>query len=705
MKALLYLTLLLIGLPAQLVHPQVNDNINCATTPLRGEVIDLQQNGGIYLTSQGELKVLVVFVKFRDDHSAHNYWPDTMIPQPFMTTYIDPSWQTNSTNEINLTHYFRKMSLGIFKVTGEYVYVETPHDKSYYGNPPSRSLATKEVLQQKVDPLINFANYDNWTCNGSYNQTNQPDGTVDMIIVIWRGQPFNSSWGGEASLGGGSSYTVENGTKTIKTYFGCGIGSGVTVQDVANKWLKYNFHSSVHEIAHWLLGSSHPYSGSITHRAWGMLRGGFDGICANAYERERVAWINPTPITGDILNAPFTDYVETGVAYKYHPTNGATNEYYYFENHQKLNVYCDATRNPNDKGIFVYHLQGLYSESDNNRCKTSNVQFNWNDPFTTNCWGNTLPAFKMISVNRNGYNNMDKIPKTGGGSELLYALINENGAAVCGGWPWGEGLNNSFNLVYNDVFSPKSNPNTNTWSNQPTSFTMEIFDQYAFTVNAKFYLADPYAGKPSKPQWLQIQESQNHHPYLSWDANQEPDMLTGGKYNVYKKKYISGSWTWNYLAQTSNNYYEDATEDYCPPPPTQCENPNNIYYRVKAIDSQLKESVYSDSIKAVVNGGPPDKISVDTPSTGKPTEYSLMQNYPNPFNPTTTISYTIPKNGLITLKIYDILGTEVAELVNESQEAGKYLVTFNASELPSGIYFYTLTSGNFTATKKLILLK
>ena len=704
MKTLFFITISIIVLLFKQINAQV-DNINCATQPLRGEVIDLQQNGGIYLTSQGELKVLVVFVKFRDDHSAHNYWPDTMDPQPFMTTFIDPNWQTNSTNEINLTYYFRKMSLGVFKVTGEYVYVETLHDKSYYGNPPSRSFATKEVLQQKVDPLINFTNYDNWTCNGSYNQTNQPDGTIDMIIVIWRGQPFNSGWGGEASLGGGSSYTVENGTKTIKTGFGCGVGSGVTVQDVVDRYPKYNFHSSVHEMAHWLLGGSHPYSGSITHRVWGMLRNGFDGICANAYERERVAWINPTTITADILNAPFTDYIETGVAYKYRPSNGATDEYYYFENHQKLNIYCDATRNPNDKGIFIYHMQSAYSGSDNNRCKTSNGQFNWNDPFTTNCWGNTLPAFKMISVNRNGYNNMDRLPKTGGGTELLYALINEIGVAVCGGWPWGEGLNNSFKLVYNDVFSPKSNPNTNTWSNQATSFTMEVFDQNGSTVNAKFYLTDPYAGKPSKPQWLQIQESQNHHPYLSWEANQEPDMLTGGKYNIYKKKYISGFWTWNYLAQTTNNYYEDATEDYCPPPPTQCENPNNVYYRIKAIDSQLKESVYSDSIKAVVNGGPPDKISVYPPSTEKPREYSLMQNYPNPFNPATTISYTIPENGLVTIKVYDILGKDVAELVNEIKEVGSYAVTFNAAELPSGIYFYTLTSGNFTTTKKLILLK
>ncbi|MCU0415538.1 MAG: T9SS type A sorting domain-containing protein [Ignavibacteriaceae bacterium] len=85
--------------------------------------------------------------------------------------------------------------------------------------------------------------------------------------------------------------------------------------------------------------------------------------------------------------------------------------------------------------------------------------------------------------------------------------------------------------------------------------------------------------------------------------------------------------------------------------------------------------------------------------------YLLEQNYPNPFNPTTTISYTILKYGLVTLKVFDILGTEVAELINEVEEAGSYSVTFNASELPSGIYFYTLTSGNFVDTKKFILLK
>lgn len=88
-----------------------------------------------------------------------------------------------------------------------------------------------------------------------------------------------------------------------------------------------------------------------------------------------------------------------------------------------------------------------------------------------------------------------------------------------------------------------------------------------------------------------------------------------------------------------------------------------------------------------------------------PEEFHLYINYPNPFNPTTTINYSIQKAGEVNLKVYDMLGTEVASLVNERQEAGNYSIEFNASDLPSGIYVYRLSAGNFVDTKKLILLK
>ncbi|MBK6915050.1 MAG: T9SS type A sorting domain-containing protein [Ignavibacteriales bacterium] len=88
-----------------------------------------------------------------------------------------------------------------------------------------------------------------------------------------------------------------------------------------------------------------------------------------------------------------------------------------------------------------------------------------------------------------------------------------------------------------------------------------------------------------------------------------------------------------------------------------------------------------------------------------PTDFSISQNYPNPFNPNTNISYSIPENAFVTLKIYDVLGNEVEVLINEQKESGNYQIDFNASELSSGIYYYTLTAGNFTSTKKMSLIK
>jgi hypothetical protein len=88
-----------------------------------------------------------------------------------------------------------------------------------------------------------------------------------------------------------------------------------------------------------------------------------------------------------------------------------------------------------------------------------------------------------------------------------------------------------------------------------------------------------------------------------------------------------------------------------------------------------------------------------------PSDYSLEQNYPNPFNPSTTINFSIPVAGFVTLDIYNAIGQKVASLVNETKSAGNYSVDFNASTLTSGIYFYKISSGNFTETKKMILMK
>ncbi len=265
------------------------------------------------------------------------------------------------------------------------------------------------------------------------------------------------------------------------------------------------------------------------------------------------------------------------------------------------------------------------------------------------------------------------------------------GMLTCGDYLNGYGMNNSFNTTYNNVFSPKSNPYTNTWGGSTNNFTMEVYYQYGNYLYAKFYLTNPYDGVPSKPQNLQV-SNYNSHPGLIWIANLEPD-LSG--YIIDRAE--SGYWEYN-IAQVSTTSFIDYNVDI---------NPvfeDVVTYKIRVIDTQGKVSASSESVSiedAVVHK---DNISPDE-NLNSPLAYSLETAYPNPFNPSTQINYSIKKQGFVTLKVFDILGRETANLVNEVKPEGNFTVTFNAGNLPSGIYFYSLTADDFHQTKKMILMK
>ena len=112
-------------------------------------------------------------------------------------------------------------------------------------------------------------------------------------------------------------------------------------------------------------------------------------------------------------------------------------------------------------------------------------------------------------------------------------------------------------------------------------------------------------------------------------------------------------------------------------------------YRLKQIDTDGKIH-YSKEIE----------VHVEIPKV-----MTLSQNHPNPFNPVTTINYELPQTGKVYLKAYNIIGEEIVTLVNEMQEAGRYAIQFDASQYSSGIYFYKLTSNNYTITKSMMLVK
>jgi hypothetical protein len=668
------------------------DNFTCGTS---ASVQSSSQTGGLFITSLGTLKVLVVFVRFKDDTDPNPWWPVGGNPIDW-DTWIDPNTQTGSTHEINLTNYYQTMSLGAFNVIGQAVSVETPRNKSDYGS--DYYTASKEVLQQKVDPLINFSDYDNWTYDNNYQHTNAPDGKIDMIIMIWRASANYrfSNWSGEASLGYGTSYSVENGTKTIATNFYGGGGSGVTVHYWDAKWPKYTFHAAVHEVAHWLLGGGHPYN-NYNHSVWGMLVASSIGLCANTYEREKLAWIYPTPITEDILNAPLDDYITTGDAYKYHPLNGGANEYYYFENHQKLNIYDDATVNSTDKGIFVIHQGDSYQNGDIIRVKTSNGQWNWSNPSTGLCsfYGSPLPNFIINSVNRNGNNNRDKLTDSYGNADWIFVL---NG--VCGGYNNGENTNNSFNLTYNNVFSSYSNPSTHTWNNIQNNFTMEITGTNGNIVNARYYLSNPTEGKPSKPQNISVISYGGNrfnpgHPKISWDSNIEPDMQSGSaSYEIYRST-VSGSGSLIATVPYSQLYYIDNDVNVGSGGLT-------IYYHIKAKDTQSLQSVFSDEVNI---GSSNWQQKRQQEIEQYPDKLFLSQNFPNPFNPSTTIRFELPEDMHITLKIYDVLGKEIRTIVNEYRQRGYYEEKIDASLLSNGLYVYRLIAGNNYSFKKMMLIK
>jgi hypothetical protein len=188
------------------------------------------------------------------------------------------------------------------------------------------------------------------------------------------------------------------------------------------------------------------------------------------------------------------------------------------------------------------------------------------------------------------------------------------------------------------------------------------------------------------------------YPKLIWD-DYPSDSITVRNYKIYRKH---GAAAWMNLTTVPDTIlsYIDSTFTINPP---GGQSGTEVHYKITAVYGKSSETSATNTITIDVPGG---EIEKRNNSSNNPViEYKLEQNYPNPFNPITTIKYSIKYGGLVTLKIYDILGTEVKVLVNENKETGNYTVSFNASSLPSGVYFYKIKSGKFVDVKKMILLK
>jgi len=193
--------------------------------------------------------------------------------------------------------------------------------------------------------------------------------------------------------------------------------------------------------------------------------------------------------------------------------------------------------------------------------------------------------------------------------------------------------------------------------------------------------------QPTDPSGLSI-TNVGGHPSLTWSASSDP---SSAKYHVYRNgTQITSS------ALTSPDYVDDDIDMGSHPP--------TFAYKVRAVsgDGTTSSSVnYTNEV--TVHGIEVEKkpgVAIEVPLENK-----LDQNYPNPFNPATTISYQILKDGRVTIKVFDAIGREVTTLVDEFKPSGQYSIKFDASRLSSGIYIYSVKSGDYNAVKKMALIK
>jgi hypothetical protein len=210
-----------------------------------------------------------------------------------------------------------------------------------------------------------------------------------------------------------------------------------------------------------------------------------------------------------------------------------------------------------------------------------------------------------------------------------------------------------------------------------------------------------YDAAPLAPQNLAVSINSSDESVLTWSPNNEPDVrIANGKYKIYRAETdMNGNILPYQLAATINAINGSTAVTSWIDTEAMDSYVRKLYYKITAIDINQYESLFSN---VVWRFGRLGKItSQNNSNLGD----ALSDNYPNPFNPSTVINYAVKEAGLVRLKVYDILGAEVAELVNETKEAGYHSTEFNASQLPSGVYIYTLQVNGFTSSKKMLLMK
>jgi len=410
-----------------------------------------------YIPTNGNIKVYVIFAQFKDDPQIdNNGWAKNDYPgwaNTFVNLSTGGSYPWN-----NLSHYFNEMSNGTFQVVGD-VYddlVITDYNESYYS---SIGQVNREIIL-KVDPYVNFAEYDNLNGNSPGS-----DGIVDFIYIIYRNSTPLMGSTGIAHLSIDQTITVDGKQVVNNSYIGGGVQqrSGFNGRD-------YTLYVAAHELGHYLLGGNHiNYASNLClmsgYPVWNSSRG------MHSWERQKLGWINYTNKSTD-GSVTMSDYLTADQVYR---VPISSTEYFLIENRKKISPHDKA----GDTGFYFYRVTGATSfpPTIDVLCADGNWDFSINT--STQTLTRTTP-------NVNGKDEMNFLEYNNGIKYACYTPIYHENSA------WGDD-EDAFDLNFNNVLSPVSNPGS---INDSLDFTIEVTG----TNTIRFYFTNPYAGKPSKPQ-------------------------------------------------------------------------------------------------------------------------------------------------------------------------------------------------------------
>lgn len=675
-------------------------------------------------------------------------------------------------------------------VTGVTEWLQLPNaDTTYSGEQINMEVYKKLWVEMNG----NFSEYDLWDHISDGQFAYQPDDNLDMVVICRKRMKNQPS--GFAGLDGGVFLIDTTNNISIRPWYG-GNGSGCTVNGTVSD---VNFSQylgvTIHEIGHYLWGGHTP-TGIMTSRG-GNSQSDFFG---SPFERLQLGYINPTEVNYGTVNYTIGDMTNRSTDNQTLKVPVGAQEYFLIENRRRTSVYdlpilgdtiaFSPFNNVSDigKGIYIYHTRRFGSFPGFQDLECADGLWNWKfGGYAHPDWSDSQnvalvirDSLPQIVQNDVGYIYSQGVTKTANsdgqsavmnagmpyfslgkkhaslyqrGTDKLYTNTPEWWTSREG---WGDRWD-AYNLGYNDIFSPYSNPNSKAWYNEYTGVFILYTGLSGDNASFKIYKAGEGGytedeilelTPPSKPMLYSIEEYNDGvhcFPKIVWRQNIEPDMINSDqipekqdvtnswkRYKIYKTGTLAGM---SQLPQDQPFYPEQkyqhvATVDasiiavdaswvdpnvylYSCSLTGQQGSPYPVRYRVQAVDRFGTHSVLSDFIPSIgsQDGGVEDPGGIDN-STGIsnygseiPTEYALKQNFPNPFNPITNIQFDLPQNNFVTLKIYDVMGREVATLVNEFKNAGRYIASFNASNISSGVYFYKVMAGSFVETKRMVLIK